>query len=211
MLFHFTAQYAPRGDIGRYSDKRIAAGMDWSGSVSKLIEALTTTGWVDRHAVARLVVHDWSDHADRVTLQRLGRKGQRPLESNQIDTGNVCTQSDTKTRTLPEPLPLPVPHPHPQGGNGDGPLFQSEYPLILAEIRRHDPAIDGMFVLRLVQEVTQFCLSSPKFPQSEIQDIDDRTIAKACAESYATGPRTHGAGLLLKRVPHIIETWALQE
>ncbi len=79
MLFHFTAQYAPQGDVGRYSDKRIAAGLDWAGSPAKLIDALVTTGWLDRHSGARLVVHDWADHADRTTLQRLTRAGKTPL------------------------------------------------------------------------------------------------------------------------------------
>lgn len=100
-------------------------------------------------------------------------------------------------------------HQHPNG-HADAAGFQSEYPLILEEIRHHDPAVDAMFVLRLVQETTQYCLSSPKFPQADMGDITDKSIAKACAESYATGPRTHGTGLLLRRVPHIIETWALE-
>jgi hypothetical protein len=48
LLFHFAAQYAPRGDAGRYPDKRIAAATGWPGKAEKLIESLVTTGWLDR-------------------------------------------------------------------------------------------------------------------------------------------------------------------
>ena len=81
LLFHFTAQYAPQGDIGRFSDKRIAAALDWTGYPSRLVEALVKTGWLDRHETARLVVHDWADHADRATLQRLKRDGLNVIQS----------------------------------------------------------------------------------------------------------------------------------
>ncbi len=86
----------------------------------------------------------------------------------------------------------------------------SEYPLTIAEIRKHDPAIDEMFVLRLVHTTVQHCMSHPKFPESELAKITDKVISQACAESFATGPPGHRAGLLLKRVPPIIVTWALE-
>ena len=30
LLWHFAAKYAPQGDIGKYSDERIEAALDWS-------------------------------------------------------------------------------------------------------------------------------------------------------------------------------------
>ncbi len=116
LLFHFTAQYAPEGDVGRFDDKRIAAAMDWCGSVQKLIDALIATRWLDRHPVARLVVHDWSDHADRAVLQRLDRRGKKPIQSSQSVTDKVCTQIETaliEQRAMPEPVPEPEPEPEP--------------------------------------------------------------------------------------------------
>ncbi len=118
MLFHFTAQYAPQGDIGRYSDKRIAAALDWTGPVQKLMQSLTTTGWVDFDKSTRLVVHDWCEHADRSTLQRLSRQGKMPIKPNHEDAGKVCTQIESVVKhtlkpvvapALPEPEPEPVP------------------------------------------------------------------------------------------------------
>jgi len=31
LLWHITAKYTPQGDIGRYSDRRIEAALDWVG------------------------------------------------------------------------------------------------------------------------------------------------------------------------------------
>lgn len=95
------------------------------------------------------------------------------------------------------------------GENGAPPLpSQSEYPLTIAEIRKHDPAVDDLFVLRLVQETIQYCLSHPKFPDEKIGLLTDAVFSRAVSESYTTGPPSHGTGLLLKRVPPIMVTGA---
>lgn len=129
MLFHFTSQYAPRGDIGRYSDKRIAAAVDWNGKPSKLIEGLLATGWIEHHSEVKLVVHDWWDHADRSTLQRLARAGKSTVLQNVGVTGKVCTTDDGVTRTPPEPVPPPNPNPVPMptetAGNGHAPMQEN--------------------------------------------------------------------------------------
>lgn len=66
-LWLFTAAHAPRGDIGRWSDADIAEAIGWSGAAGKLVAALVTSGWLDQSPQYRLIVHDWSDHAeDRV-------------------------------------------------------------------------------------------------------------------------------------------------
>lgn len=65
-LCHFTARYAPAGDIGKYSDIRIALAMGWTLDASWLIDILTTvTKQLDLSVNgARLYVHDWHDHSD---------------------------------------------------------------------------------------------------------------------------------------------------
>jgi hypothetical protein len=136
MLFHFTAQYAPEGDIGRYSDKRIATGMAWHGKPGKLLGALAAAGWIDSCAETattsaqtggtcaqpRWVVHGWSEHADRSVLARLHREGKSPLQSNHADGWKLCTFSrptfpdlcptvapaSARASALPEPAPVPV-------------------------------------------------------------------------------------------------------
>lgn len=217
MLFHFTAQYAPQGDIGKYTDKRLAAALDWSGPVQRLIESLTTTGWVDFDKSTRLVVHDWGEHADRTTQQRLARNGQKPVVPDHIDTRKLCTKVESVSNSthggtvapalaLPEPVPEPASSPAPLAKvNG-----HAEYPAILAEIRKHDAAADDHFARRLYGQVVQFCLSSPKFPQQQLDEITDESVARCVAESYRTGPPGHGTGLLLNRVPNIVLTWSLE-
>lgn len=64
-LWHFTAQYAKRGDIGKWSDEDIARQIGWDNDATKLIEALVYAGFVDRCQVNRLVVHDWQYHCDQ--------------------------------------------------------------------------------------------------------------------------------------------------
>lgn len=86
----------------------------------------------------------------------------------------------------------------------------AEYPLVLAEIRKHDAAVDDFFARNLVQTVLQFALSNPKFPQAELDALTDVNIARCVKESYRTGPPNHGTGLLLKRVPSIALTWSLE-
>jgi len=64
-ILHFTAQYARRGDIGRWSDDEIAEWLEWKGDPGDLITALTNVGWLDPCPLHRLVVHDWHEHADQ--------------------------------------------------------------------------------------------------------------------------------------------------
>ncbi len=85
LLFHFTAQYAPEGNIGKYSNKRIAAALDWNGrtddSADKFIQSFIESGWIDHCQTNRLVTHDWAVHMDRVTRQRLKNSGRDPVDS----------------------------------------------------------------------------------------------------------------------------------
>ena len=76
MLWHFTSEYVPRGDIGRYADIDIAEEVAWSEDPGKLIEALVECGWLDRDDEHRLVVHDWAEHADDAVHMRLARAGE---------------------------------------------------------------------------------------------------------------------------------------
>jgi hypothetical protein len=125
MLWHFTATFAPQGDVGKYSDARIEAAMDWSGRPGKLVEAEVNSRWLDRHPdpAVRLVVHDWHDHADDAVRKRLFRGGKdflsRGVQAFQSVNGKVTGQSSVSDRTesgqilTPEPEPEPEPSPEP--------------------------------------------------------------------------------------------------
>jgi hypothetical protein len=77
MIWQFTAQHAPRGDIGRWADEDIAGAIDWPEErASELIEALIDAQLLDVSEDARLVVHDWHDHAQDNLKQRLQSVGE---------------------------------------------------------------------------------------------------------------------------------------
>lgn len=61
-LWIITAQNAPDGNIGKFSNEDLAAMVEWEGSADELITGLIDTGWLDPCPVDRLVVHDWLDH-----------------------------------------------------------------------------------------------------------------------------------------------------
>ncbi len=63
-LWHFVAQFAPTGDVGRYQDEDIADGVFWGEEPARLIDALVDSGWLERSETHRLIVHDWPDHCE---------------------------------------------------------------------------------------------------------------------------------------------------
>lgn len=74
-LWHFTATYTPRGNVGRYSDVAIAGEIWWEGDPAVLIDALRGYGFVDVDNEHRLVIHDWHQYADQDTQRKLTRTG----------------------------------------------------------------------------------------------------------------------------------------
>jgi hypothetical protein len=77
LLWRFTAKHAPSGEIGRHDDEEIASALEWPGDASELREALVRCRLLDPiNGAARLLVHDWPDHAPRYVLATLKRRGQ---------------------------------------------------------------------------------------------------------------------------------------
>lgn len=75
-LWDMTAEQAPRGDVGRFTDEDIAAYIGWTGDESELVEALVASGWLDRCEEHRLVVHDWPEHAPKFIKDRLRKRNE---------------------------------------------------------------------------------------------------------------------------------------
>jgi hypothetical protein len=73
LLWHLTARYAPRGDIGRFSDAMIADHLDWKGKPDQLVAALVDSGWLERDKIHRLIVHDWKDHCEQTVIKWVKR------------------------------------------------------------------------------------------------------------------------------------------
>lgn len=93
-LWHFTALYAWRGDVGKHSDAAITEWIGWTGSPDSLISALVKTGWLERtDTPARLVVHDWAEHCDDAVRMRMKREAQTS-EHDGTSGNDVGTCSD---------------------------------------------------------------------------------------------------------------------
>jgi hypothetical protein len=121
LLWHFTAFYAPRGDIGRFSNQQIAAACGWDGDPDALVKAFISARWVDTNKRHRLIVHDWPEHADdavhmalarRVTrfadgtvpnMRRLNKKEREELEPL------FCAHTKRTPRALPRQSQSPAP------------------------------------------------------------------------------------------------------
>ena len=101
MLWHYTAKYHPRGDIGSAPDWAIADAAGWncgrrrdrvgqdSGKLAAFIDALVVSRWLDRDKTYRIIVHDWPDHADESVKRLLKEKGLSFVSPtpNQFDSG----------------------------------------------------------------------------------------------------------------------------
>ena len=121
MLWHWTARFAPQGDLGRWTDEQIEAGIGWSGP-GPLIPALVAARWLDADRTHRLIVHDWADHADDATKKALLRKGLGFVQTTADNGGRspaaidkdggqnppaVAVPCRAVALPLPEPEPLP--------------------------------------------------------------------------------------------------------
>jgi len=75
LLWRFTAKHAPTGEIGRHDDEEVAAALEWPKEADELIQSLVRCRLLDRvNGPARLIVHDWPDHAPRYVLATLRRR-----------------------------------------------------------------------------------------------------------------------------------------
>jgi hypothetical protein len=130
MLWHYTAKYAPAGDVGRWSDASIAKGIGWVGDHALLVRSLCAAGWLDERSDVRLFVHDWPEHADDAVHtalcrslkafadgsepsdKRLSRKERASLAKRRTACAlDVRTKSAQPSPAVAVALPLPEPEP----------------------------------------------------------------------------------------------------
>lgn len=76
-LMEWISEYAPAGDVGRWTDETIAKAVDWPGAPGGLVDGLCRAHWFDLHPEHRLVVHQWPQHAEDWVHRRLAREGRR--------------------------------------------------------------------------------------------------------------------------------------
>ena len=176
LLWEFAARYAPRGDIGRYSDKRIEAALDWGGRgkpEGKLIKSLTNCGWCDESPEFRLIIHDWSDHADQSVRKKLSR---HRLDIVRTHSSRSPTAATTTTTT-----------------NGKTSEF---FPKSSQYIKGRFPTTDDVMVHRIAETAIQAVLSAGE--QAEL--VTDDVLLLALEDCTRTSPKQHSAGLYLTTV-----------
>jgi hypothetical protein len=157
-LWHFTAGYAPRGDVGRFSDAEIAAGIDWRGDPTQLTQALVQARWLDRCRCHRLRVHDWPEHADQTVQRReeVKRYGLLACYSEPSAGGELAVNASDQLAFTPSsvlavnasqpwPLPLPLPAPGPLPSPEPAPApppppSQAAWERVLAHVAKQVPA-----------------------------------------------------------------------
>jgi len=75
LLWQFTAEFAPQGDVGRHGPAAIAEALDWTDEPMTLIVALVEAQWLDRGDNGQLCIHDWAYHCPDWLRKRLKRQG----------------------------------------------------------------------------------------------------------------------------------------
>lgn len=166
---------------------------------------------IDEDPVSKLLMpHDWREHqyvSDNV-YERVKKHRAKQAEATK---GNVSRnvpetpRARDRTEQIQNRTESEAETPQP-ALNGT-----AEFPAVLAEIRKHDAAADDVFARRLMMTVVQSALSNPKFPRDQLDNLTDENVARCVAESYRSGPKNHGTGLLLNRVPGIVLTWSLED
>lgn len=156
-LFHFTAQYAKRGDIGRHSNVAIARGLGWKGKPDGLVSALVSSGWVDECRCHRLLLHDWPAHCDQTVQRSEVIRTEGFVEC--YENPSVKLESTSLPLPLPLPLPTPTPTPEPKptpppkGGSGGGSIsgFIEAYNRVFGKRKKIHPKLQEKWRARMKQ------------------------------------------------------------
>ena len=74
-IWTFAMNNAKDGGIGRYSNDDLAAAVEWDGNPDEFVRALLECGWLNFHDEARLVIHDWHEHAPSFVRGNLAKAG----------------------------------------------------------------------------------------------------------------------------------------
>ena len=229
-IWYLTAREAPRGDIGKLSNERIAIGIDWRGATNKsrrdeadrLVNALVESGWLDRDGP------EWSTNevltkGERGTNEVLKRYQYRlvihdwPEHADDavkkyLKRNNLTWAVSRHVATNPDLSRLPEDQ-HPedlrQTGGATPPVLQmprqSDFPKTDVAIRSRCPSADLSIVTRITEAAMQAYISvdHPKMAAPTDADIAD-AVEKAAKDS----PKQQGAGLFLRTVPAVIKSWA---
>lgn len=111
LLWWWTLDYAPSGDLSAFSSYEIGAAAEWTGDADGFLAALLEVGWIDEG----MIVHDWRDYAGKLLDRREGnRERQRRFRDKSNTNDHVTDQSrvtngaTVPNRTVPTQPTVPV-------------------------------------------------------------------------------------------------------
>lgn len=82
LLWWWTLDFAPDGDLSGFDAEEVAAVAEWEGDAEQFLQALLDTGWLDEGRR----VHNWGDYAGRLVNLRDGiRERQRRFREKKRD------------------------------------------------------------------------------------------------------------------------------
>jgi hypothetical protein len=71
LLWDFTSDVAPCGDVGKHPDGAIARACEWPGEPSEFVASLVASKFLDLDPTHRLLIHHWPDHCERWVKAKL--------------------------------------------------------------------------------------------------------------------------------------------
>ncbi len=227
-IWMLTAREAPRGDLGKLSNEDIALAIEYRGDETKMIEALVSSGWLDRDPIERLVIHDWHEHAEdtvhrRVARARLTFAGgfvpnltrlagkEREQAEKFYGIPDSCARTPPSVRTNEPSVRTACAPPAPTTSiytstatTASAQLPQQKsgkWPLTAKAIRRKFPEADDALVLR----VATAAFADVERSAIEFSDAVMADAVRQCSKN----PRQETAGLFATTVPRCIKSWAM--
>lgn len=102
LLWKFTAQHSPRGNLGKWPDSAIASACGWEGEASEFCAALVAAGYVDTHPSERFVVHDWKEHCPQWVRAQLAKSSLTFVSTTTTELSSVASSvSSSEPSTIP--------------------------------------------------------------------------------------------------------------
>lgn len=86
-LWWWALDYAPNGDLSRWSKEAIAAGSGWTLDADEFVEALREAGFLDD-----LMIHDWDEYAGRLVAQREANRERKRTSRAKPETATAVTR-----------------------------------------------------------------------------------------------------------------------
>ena len=122
LLWWWTLDYAPEGDLSAFTSCEIGAAAEWTGNADGFMEAIKTAGWLDED----LHVHDWHDYAGKLVEKRKADAQRKRAVRGKSD-GHPEDGEKTAHVTVPN-LTKPTKNTPPPPASGEFEKFWLAYP-----------------------------------------------------------------------------------